>query len=428
MSIRGIDLASHQSASFPFGKARSLGFEFCIIKAAGGHTYKNEYLAQQVAGARAADMATAFYFYMFEPSVGGGDVAREAANFIAAVRPHWQPGNSLWLDVEEFPQTVGFTGDLGGWIVQWCDAIEAEFGIVPGIYCATWYLLPTGLANDARLRKYPFWCASWQDTPPGGDFIKPWDKITVWQYDAYFRDVTGADLDCNKFFGTKEEFIALGMPAVESAVSSPAEAIGGALHRADGFMDPIKVEFYDAQEPGAGIPYYMALKAYNPDTGAHYQKEWVEGVYQPWALLDAPDAPPAPPAPEPQPVPPVAPPVVPPPAPPPAPTPDPIPPTQEAAMANWFKLHGGDLTADKNTYARYSGPEGRATVFQNGRQLFGFITPWDGPERAWGPIDVPPQGNIQRISIFPEGTWVAYAMTDIDDQHRAEWGISVAPL
>lgn len=97
-------------------------------------------------------------------------------------------------------------------------------------------------------------------------------------------------------------------------------------------------------------------------------------------------------------------------------------------MANWFKLHGGNLVANTNTYARYSGPEGRAVVFQQGRQLFGFISPWAGPERAWGPVDVPSEGNVQRIAIFPEGAWVVYCLCDPDDKHRAEFGLAVAPL
>ena len=37
---------------------------------------------------------------------------------------------------------------------------EVEFGCACGIYCATWYLVPTGLTKDLRLRKYPFWMAS----------------------------------------------------------------------------------------------------------------------------------------------------------------------------------------------------------------------------------------------------------------------------
>lgn len=93
----------------------------------------------------------------------------------------------------------------------------------------------------------------------------------------------------------------------------------------------------------------------------------------------------------------------------------------------WTKLR--EVEANSNAYSRYQGPEGAATVFRNGRTLFGFIVSPGGAERAWGPIDGPPEGNVQQVRIFPEGDhWTVYAITDTNDQHRAEWGEAVAPL
>ncbi|MEO5964521.1 MAG: GH25 family lysozyme, partial [Candidatus Limnocylindrales bacterium] len=112
--ILGCDLASHQGTTFPFDRAYRDGYEFALIKASGGHSYRNEYLGVQVAGARAAGMLVGFYHYLFEPSNGGGDIRREAQNFIESVAPYVQPGSTFWLDVEEFPASVGFEGDLGG--------------------------------------------------------------------------------------------------------------------------------------------------------------------------------------------------------------------------------------------------------------------------------------------------------------------------
>lgn len=93
----------------------------------------------------------------------------------------------------------------------------------------------------------------------------------------------------------------------------------------------------------------------------------------------------------------------------------------------WFKLHGGNVAADSNAYDRYQGPQGRATVFRRGREVFGFIAPWDGPERAWGPVEVPGEGNVQAVRIFPESAWVVYLLMDPRDGERAEWGMAVAP-
>lgn len=83
---RGVDLASHQGPHFPFGRAWDDGYCFAFIKATGGHRYVNEYLGVQVLQARAAGFRVGFYHYFGEPSSGGGDIVRETANFIGAVR------------------------------------------------------------------------------------------------------------------------------------------------------------------------------------------------------------------------------------------------------------------------------------------------------------------------------------------------------
>jgi GH25 family lysozyme M1 (1,4-beta-N-acetylmuramidase) len=219
MSIKGIDIASHQGPNFPFRAAKDEGYVFAFIKASGGHTYKNEYRGAQVANARAAGVLVGFYHYLFEPTNGGGDIRREAQNFIDAVRPYVRPGTTFWLDVEEFPKSVGFDGDLGGAIDLWCEIVGGEFGCNVGIYCATWYIDPAGLAGDLRLTKRPYWMASWQAEPPAVGFMRPWKAITVWQYDA-FGPVGGRQpIDEDLFFGSIEELAALGVPPEVAAAT-----------------------------------------------------------------------------------------------------------------------------------------------------------------------------------------------------------------
>lgn len=214
MTLYGIDLASHQGPNYAY----PTNPDFAIIKASGGHGYKNEFLAQQVRAARARGIVVGFYHYMYEPSFGGGDVNVEVANFIAAVRPYVQPGTTLWLDVEEYPNTVvSRPAYIGDWIVAFCEAVQREYGCVCGIYCATWFLKPTGLTTDMRLRKYPFWMASWQSSPPPASAMAPWDHMTLWQYDA-----TGIDKD--RFEGTMEEFKTLGVPGAPPAARNEIRA------------------------------------------------------------------------------------------------------------------------------------------------------------------------------------------------------------
>jgi GH25 family lysozyme M1 (1,4-beta-N-acetylmuramidase) len=269
VTVKGIDIASYQGLNFPFAKARQQGFEFVVIKAAGGHTYMNPYREQQVAAARTADMVIGWYFYQFEPSSGGGDVEREFANLRAALDGLWRPGETIWLDVEEYPATVGLSNaDLGDWIVRFGDLVAAEYGITMGIYCATWYLQPTGLTNDTRLAKYPFWMASWQDALPAKSAMRPWDRVTLWQYNATYTGVTGAHLDCNEFQGSREELIALGTPG--RTVSEHKEDVGD---DPAGFLHPGDADVFSW--PGAaGVIVARTSRWYNPHEGKYYDLAW----------------------------------------------------------------------------------------------------------------------------------------------------------
>jgi hypothetical protein len=208
VTLEGVDISSHQREyTYPTNP------DFAILKASGGHDYRNEYLPAQVASARARGIVVGYYHYMFEPSFGtpgnasGGDVAREVDNFIAAVRPYVEPGTTFWLDVEEDPATVGLSNSvLPAWIAAFCDTVEREFGAVCGVYCATWYQTEFGLTHATGLRKYPYWMASWQEQVPSAQRMAPWEGLTIHQYDATV-------VDKDRFYGTREEFLALGVPA-----------------------------------------------------------------------------------------------------------------------------------------------------------------------------------------------------------------------
>jgi GH25 family lysozyme M1 (1,4-beta-N-acetylmuramidase) len=284
--ILGIDLASHQGPSYDFARARREGREFAIVKASGGHTYRNEYLDRQVANARGAGLLVGFYHYMGEPTSGGGDVDREFANFRDAVRPHAIPGTTLWLDVEEWPASFGYRGYIGDFVDRFATLCEAEFGCPCGVYTGTYYIVGTGMLQDTRLARLPLWIASWQDVVPGPQYLQPWDRAAVWQNDAY-TIVAGQQTDTDVFFGTREDLQALGIPFAGGAV---AEAISGGVPvtgeaRADGAMSPIRVTFDNPHEPGFGIPYKVAVWVYNPDTHEFYQGEWEMGEYKPWVKL-----------------------------------------------------------------------------------------------------------------------------------------------
>lgn len=284
--MRGIDLASHQGPDYDFPKAKREGYEFAIIKASGGHSYKNPYLEQQVAGARAAGMAVGLYAYMFEASSGGGDVAREFANFRDAAKPYATPGTTLWLDCEDWPSMIGFTGSVAQFILDFAEMCKAEFGCYCGVYTGTYYILGTDMRGDSRLAKLPLWIASWQAVPPGAQYLAPWSKAALWQNDAY-TVVGGQQTDTDVFFGTREELQALGVPFAVPVISDLIDKginVTATTHP-DGMLSPVVATFENPHDGGQGIPYKLAMWAYNPQDGQHYYDEWEMGEYKPWVKL-----------------------------------------------------------------------------------------------------------------------------------------------
>lgn len=204
MTISGFDIHG-DFYPFNFQQRYDEGDRFCILKASGGHTFFNGNLGAQVREARAAGLAVGFYHYMYEPSMGGGNVRLEADNFIKTIAPYARPGDTLWLDVEEYPATVGYTGNLGDWVLEFCDTVAAHYGCPVGVYSGTYYLTSTGLSTDKRLARLPFWMASWQEKLPAVGYMAPWTHATMWQWDAH-------QLDKDLFFGTVEDFRAMGIP------------------------------------------------------------------------------------------------------------------------------------------------------------------------------------------------------------------------
>lgn len=290
MTLEGLDIASHQGPNFPMDKAYAEGRRFVIIKASGGHSYRNPSLGQQVANARAAGMLVGFYHYQFEPSYGtpgnpsGGDVDKEVANFLAAIKPHAQEGDTCWLDTEEYPATVGFKGDLGGWMDTWCDKVSAVLGCTAGIYCATWYLKPTGLSKDARLAKWPFWMASWQDALPPKSAMAPWSEVTIWQYGAHNTVGGVRPIDEDRFFGDAAAWRRLGIGGNRQEEDEmdqfPAESITPTTNSRGEAI--VVINYGGRIASNEGINLQDAGASWKNDANDIYDRSVKNNVFEPW--------------------------------------------------------------------------------------------------------------------------------------------------
>jgi GH25 family lysozyme M1 (1,4-beta-N-acetylmuramidase) len=423
VTLRGVDIASHQGPDYAYPDWA----EFAVPKATGGHSYVNPYLNQQVKNARARGLEVGFYHYMFEPSYGtaanpsGGDVVREADNFIQAVELVKRPGDTLWLDVEEYGKTVGYTGYLGDWCVRFCDLVGAHFGCMVGLYTATWFLLPNGMQGDSRLARYPLWFASWQDEAPAPVYLKPWAAMTMWQFNA-----DGVDKDL--FYGSREDWRAMGIPPQLAAETDPPppgnEIIPHVL--ADG-RPAVTIAFagrtdtiLDVDVADLGISVASATEAgvvLDQSVQGNRFGGWRVRAPEPAPVPEPPPPPlpPAPPAPEPAP------------ESPPAPEPEVQPVSQDQQLVRTVTTNGG------NGYDRYADEaHGAAVAYEDpaNRKSFGYVNgvhweePWPDTSAMFGGDRGRPVNY--RIRHEADGWYLYTLVYSGDNNSRTDWRVQVA--
>lgn len=261
MTIRGIDIASHQSEGgmrIDWQAVKNAGNEFVVIKATGGAIYKNPYYAEQLAGARAAGLIIGHYHYAHELSFGQprASAAQEAAFFLA--NSDIREGEFAVLDIEDPDVQPG--ENLAGFALQWLDIVSTAIGNRAWLYTYPYYAIEHGLL-DVRFLYYPLWFAFYYEpyrrspvpAPPA-----PFNKIAMWQWSGG-TSVPGIRIktDENFYFGTAEELRATGKPglsaSVQPSVEEPASAraylnangeaivelnFGGWSKNIDGFVVP----------------------------------------------------------------------------------------------------------------------------------------------------------------------------------------------
>lgn len=205
--IHGVDVSAYQP-DFDFASARREGFDFAIVKATEGSTWRSPNYRDQMARARAAGMIVAAYHY-----VRGEDVRGQLANIERMV----EPGTPVVLDVE-----TG-AGDPAS-VKRLLDAVRAARFPSNLIYVPHWYwtshwgrpdLRSWGLAGNwhseypdkvvRRLDGFRNWIATRFDRTVGGlptVVMQFAETLAVANY-------PNGRIDGNAFRGSREELAAL---------------------------------------------------------------------------------------------------------------------------------------------------------------------------------------------------------------------------
>lgn len=209
--IWGIDISHHQG-NFDLNRTRSEGFDFVILKATEGNSFRDSKFAQNLANARAAGLLVAAYHY-----VRGNVSAASQAAHIANVVPRDVP---IILDVEDGGGQIGLTRDL--------NARLNNLGFrTPLLYLPRWYWQQIGSPDLSGLP--PLWYSRYADNNGGyasqiyernaSWFAQHWSGygglgVEVLQFTSSATVAGHTPVDANAYRGTREQLASLfGSPA-----------------------------------------------------------------------------------------------------------------------------------------------------------------------------------------------------------------------
>lgn len=157
-TCRGIDVSSYQ-ATQDWAAQKKDGVVFAFAKASEGQTSRDAKFATHITGIKAAGLVPGAYHFAWPTQ----DAAREAANYIDAVKPHAGRGFTHWLDLERYSDGRNYKGrtaaQIKAWVAAWAAAVQAAFpGQRVGVYTS---------ADDIAAGRVPAGLPLWYPAYPG---------------------------------------------------------------------------------------------------------------------------------------------------------------------------------------------------------------------------------------------------------------------
>lgn len=161
-ALNGIDVASHQTADVTCAVQN---YDFAIVKATEGTTYRNPKMAAQLTCARNRGKKIGLYHY-----ASGLDATREADYFVASIGG-WRGQSLLALDFEMGSNAVYYSPNAGSWIRTFVNRVHGSTGVWPVIYVpesGVWKI-----PSDVRAT-CGIWPAAYANMYPTGFQSDPW--------------------------------------------------------------------------------------------------------------------------------------------------------------------------------------------------------------------------------------------------------------
>ncbi|MEU0033162.1 glycoside hydrolase family 25 protein [Streptomyces sp. NPDC006333] len=182
---RGIDVSAYQAAQdWPALKKDGLAFAFA--KASEGQTSRDDRFATHIKGIKAAGLVPGAYHFAWPNQ----DAAKEAANYVAAVKPYAGSGFLHWLDLERYSDGRNYKGrtaaQIKAYATAWVAAVQKAFpGQRVGIYTSATDIAAGHVPSGVPLW-YPAYPGSRVDTFAEAEAAsKPAPSgraVTIWQF------------------------------------------------------------------------------------------------------------------------------------------------------------------------------------------------------------------------------------------------------
>lgn len=176
-----------------------------IAKATEGTGYINPEFAPWMKWLTDNNKPFGMYHYL-----SGGDAEAEAVHFYNTVKPYIGRG----IPVADYEGTALDKGTV--WLGKFLEKFRALSGVRCMIYCS---VSVVSEQNFRALTDYPLWIAQYADMNTVYGFLeKPWQRGSVSPFSKYWMhqytscgrlNGWGGDLDFDKFYGTKEDWVAL---------------------------------------------------------------------------------------------------------------------------------------------------------------------------------------------------------------------------
>lgn len=221
---RGMDVSAYQGVQ-DWAALKAKGVTFAFAKASEGERSRDTRFDTHIAGIVKAGLVPGAYHFAWPVQ----DVAKEAANYIAAVRPYAKRGFCHWLDLEAYSDRRNYGGrsaaQIRAWVSEWLRLIAAAF---PGQRCGVYTSaddiaaghLPAGV--PLWFPRYPWGAADWARAETTAQPLVHGRSALFWQFTSqpYDRNIAYLSEAALRAWAagdtTQEDTVSLGKTDIET--------------------------------------------------------------------------------------------------------------------------------------------------------------------------------------------------------------------